>query len=159
MSGVSEPVQTVEQALNVRQVEPGGRLVQDVENVPASLQFAQFGCEFDSLSLTSRKRCRRLAECQVAQTEIIHRSDFFPDRGNILEKSDAFFDRCIQYIRNRLISIQDLERFGVVSLALAGRAQHFDVGHEVHPSLDGPLAPWHSSQRPPLTLKLNRPGL
>ena len=50
------------------------------------------------------------------------------------------------------------ERLAVVAVALADLARHVHVGQEVHLDLDRALAR-HASQRPPLTLKLNRPAV
>ena len=61
MAGVDQPVQRLEQALDVGEVEAGGRLVEDVDGVLRALQGAQLARDLDPLRLAARQRRRRLA--------------------------------------------------------------------------------------------------
>ena len=75
VSGVHELIQRHEQALDVRQVQPGRRLVEDVNGVLRALELAQLGRDLDSLRLAARERRGRLAERQVAEAEVVQDLD------------------------------------------------------------------------------------
>ena len=66
---VDEPVEDLEELLDVGEVEPGRRLVEEVEG-PAGRPPAQLGRELDPLRLAARQRRGRLAEVDVAETDL-----------------------------------------------------------------------------------------
>ena len=51
---VHQPVQAVQQALNIGQMQPGGRLVEDIEVAPAAFDLAQLVGQLDPLCLATR---------------------------------------------------------------------------------------------------------
>ena len=71
VAGVHQPVQRLEQPLDVREVQAGRRLVEDVDGVLRALQLAQLRRDLDPLRLAAGQRRRRLAERQVAEAEIV----------------------------------------------------------------------------------------
>ena len=75
---VGEPVQDVEQLLDVVEVQAGGRFIEQVERF-AGLTFGEFAGEFDSLRFSSRECDRRLAEMNVAQADINQRLQLLLD--------------------------------------------------------------------------------
>ena len=54
VSGVDQAMQAIEQALDIREMEAGGRLIEDVESMLRPLQLAQFGGQLDALRFTAR---------------------------------------------------------------------------------------------------------
>ncbi len=60
VAGVHQPMENREQFAYVVEVEPGRRLVQDVEG-SAGAAFGQFAAELDALGLAAGERGRRLA--------------------------------------------------------------------------------------------------
>src|SRR5918992_588459 len=66
---VNEPVQDREQLLHVREVEPGGRLVQDVYCL-ARRPLAQLARQLYTLRFAARERGRRLSEPDVAEADV-----------------------------------------------------------------------------------------
>ena len=54
MSGVDQAMQAVEQALDIGEMEAGGRLVENVQRVLGALEFAQFRGQLDALSFAAR---------------------------------------------------------------------------------------------------------
>src|SRR5262245_36645389 len=68
--GINQLIQTFEQSLNVGEVEARCRLVEDVEDVFAALQFAEFARELDALCLAARQSGGRLAQRDVAEAEL-----------------------------------------------------------------------------------------
>ncbi len=51
---VDQAVQRSEQAFDIGQVQPGSRLVENIDGMAATLEFAQLGCDLDPLRLASR---------------------------------------------------------------------------------------------------------
>src|SRR5271166_3422665 len=66
LAGVDEPVQQAEQLLDVGEVQPGGRLVEDVDT--AFLRHA--GGQLQPLLLAAGQRGERLAEADVAEPDV-----------------------------------------------------------------------------------------
>src|SRR5580692_5835710 len=66
LTGVDEPVEEAEQLLYVGEVQAGGRLVEDVD--PALLRHA--GRQLEPLLLAARQGSERLAEAQVAESDV-----------------------------------------------------------------------------------------
>jgi hypothetical protein len=86
VAGVDEPLQHLEQLLDVGEVQAGGRLVEDVERAPGAT-LRQLGRELDALRLAARERRRRLAELDVAEADVVQRLQLAADRGTFSKKS------------------------------------------------------------------------
>src|SRR5436190_17946158 len=71
MPRFDQALKTIEQPLNVREVQTSRRFVQNVEIVTAAPHFAQLGGKFDALRLAARENRRRVTKFQVAQTEFV----------------------------------------------------------------------------------------
>ena len=67
VSGVGEPVEHIEQALDIGEVEARGRLVEDVERLPGR-DLGELGSELDPLRLAPGERRRRLESRPRAST-------------------------------------------------------------------------------------------
>ena len=85
---VDEPVQHLEQPLDVGEVQAGRRLVEDVERAPGR-DLRQLGRELDALRLAARQRRRRLAEADVAEADVVERLQPPADLRDVLEELDA----------------------------------------------------------------------
>ena len=96
-----------------------------------ALQLAQLRRDLDALRLAARERRRRLAERQVAQAEVVQHLDLLADRRLAGEERDAFLDRHVQHVVDRLAAHRHLQRLAVEARALARAAGHLDVRHEV----------------------------
>ena len=128
VAAVDEALQAVEEAGDVGQVETGGGLVEDVEDVVAALQLRQFGGQFNALGLAARERRGRLAEGQVAEPEIVENGDLAPNGEHPGEELDAFLDRHVEDVGDGLVAEADFQRFAVVARALTDVALDIDVG-------------------------------
>ena len=139
VAAVDEALQHDEQLAHVVEVQAGGRLVEDVERAPgaAALQLAR---ELHALRLAAGERRRRLAEVDVAETDVVERLELAPDRRDVLEEVERLLDRHVEDVADVLALVGDLERLAVVARALADLARHVDVGQEVHLDLDLPVA-------------------
>ena len=72
VAGVDQPLEDLQEALDVGEVEAGRRLVEDVERA-AGGALGQLGRELDPLRLAAGQRRRRLAEADVAETDVVQR--------------------------------------------------------------------------------------
>ena len=88
VAGVDQVVQHFQQHLNVGKVQPGGRLVEQIERA-AGAPFHQLAGQLDALRLAAGKRRRRLAELQVIQAHVVQRLQLAADVGNVLEMRRA----------------------------------------------------------------------
>src|SRR4051812_13477371 len=132
---VDQAVQDVEQALDVREVQARGRLVEDVERA-ARGDLRELGRELHALRLATRQRRRRLAEPDVAEPDVAQRLQPPVDLRDVLEELDGLLDGHVEHVGDRLALEADLERLAVVALAVALLARDVDVGQEVHLDLD-----------------------
>ena len=78
VAAVDQPMEDLEQLLDVGEVEPGRRLVEDVQGPPGRPP-RQLGRELDPLRLAARQRRRRLAEVDVAEPDVVERLELGPD--------------------------------------------------------------------------------
>ena len=78
VAGVDEPVEHLEELLDVGEVEAGRRLVEEVERL-ARRAPRQLGRQLDALRLAARQRRRRLAEVDVAEADVEQRLELACD--------------------------------------------------------------------------------
>src|SRR4051812_2161728 len=154
---VDQAVQDVEQALDVREVQARGRLVEDVERA-ARGDLRELGRELHALRLATRQRRRRLAETDVTEPDGVERLQATTDLRYVLEEDHGLLDGHVEHVGDRLAFEADVERLLVVSLAVALLARHVDVGQEVHLDLDLPVAAADLAA-PTLDVEREAPGL
>ena len=118
-------------------MKPRGRLVEDVERVAGVLP-RQLGGQLDALGFSTREGGGRLAQGEIAKTDIPQRAAHPFDLGVGVEELQRLLDGHVEHIGNRFSSVSDFHRFPVVALASAVLALDVDVRQEVH--LDGPQA-------------------
>jgi hypothetical protein len=100
----------------------------------------QFLGELDALRLAARQRRRLLADLDVAQADAFQRLQLVAHGGDGREELDAFLDRHVEHVGDRLALEGDFQRLAVVALAVADVAGDVDVGQEVHLDLDDAVA-------------------
>jgi len=69
VADIGQAMQDIQELADIVEVQPGGRLVQDVQG-PAGAPFAEFPRELDPLRLPARERGSRLAQFEVAQAHL-----------------------------------------------------------------------------------------
>ena len=84
---IDQAVELEHEAVDIGRVQPGRRLVEDVERAPA-LPPLQFGRELDPLGLPAGEFGRRLAQAQVAETEIPQHGER-PQHGGLSTRQSA----------------------------------------------------------------------
>jgi len=67
--GLDQTIETVEELLDVGEVEARGRLGEDVEVVPAAPQLAQLARQLDALRLAARENGGGVSDLEVAEAE------------------------------------------------------------------------------------------
>src|SRR4029079_7392732 len=84
-----------------------------------ALQRAQLGGDLDALRLAARERGRRLPEREIPQAELVQPFDLLADGRLAREERDAFLDRHVQDVGDRLAAQRHLERLAVEAPPLA----------------------------------------
>src|SRR5215210_4875670 len=132
---VDESLQHLQQPLDVGELQPGGRLVEDVERL-TRCDLAQLRGQLDPLRLAARQRRRGLAEPHVVEPDVVQRLDAALDLRDVGEELERLLDRHVEHVGDRLALEADVQRLAVVALAVALLARHVDVREEVHLDLD-----------------------
>ena len=128
---VLEPVQDFQQLLDVVEVEPGGRLVEDVEGLAGAL-LDQLARQLDPLGLAAGERGRGLAELDVVEPHVVQGLEHRRDLGDVGEVLERLLDVHVEHVADALALEPDVQGLAVEPLPLADRAGHPDVGQEVH---------------------------
>ena len=88
VAAVDQPMEDLEQLLDVGEVEAGRRLVEDVQR-PAGRPPRELGRELDALRLAAGQRRRRLAEVDVAEADVVERLELGARRSAPPRRSRA----------------------------------------------------------------------
>ena len=139
VAGVDQSVQLGHQHLDVGRVQAGGRLVQQVERVPAPGPL-QLAGQLDPLRLPAGQLGRRLAEVEVAQPHVLQRPQAAPHRGDVGEERAGLVDDHVEHVGDAAAAVGHLEGRGVVARARAGRAGRVGAGQEQQLHRHEPLA-------------------
>src|SRR5581483_3784320 len=139
MAALDEPGEADEELVDVGQVKPGRRLVEDEERVGLSLA-AELGGELHALRLATRERRQRLPETEVVEADVGERAEAFADVRHVGEERHGLADRQVEDVANREPAVSDLEHLGGEARAAAFRARDVDVREELHLDLLEPLA-------------------
>ena len=120
-------------------MEPGGRLVENVECV-TGVALGEFTRQLDPLRFAPRESGRGLAEANIGQPNVHQCLQFAVDGRYGLKERQRVFHRQIQHLRDVEILEFDLQCFPVVALALADIAGHIDIGKKMHFDFCDPVA-------------------
>src|SRR6266480_2914032 len=88
VAGLDEGVQHFEELLDVLEMEPRRRLIENVERAPGGAP-RQFLGELDALRLAAREGRRRLADMDVAEPDPLQGQKLVTDRRNGAEEIGA----------------------------------------------------------------------
>ncbi len=129
--GVAQPVEHVEEKLDVVEVQAGGRLVQDIER-SSGIPLGELQGELHALGFAPGERGRRLSEPDVAEADVDERLQPPGDGRHGGKEGRRFRRRHLEHLVDVLPAVADLERLAVVALAVADIAGDVDVGQEMH---------------------------
>ena len=136
---VDQAVEDGEELLHVREVQPGGGLVEDVEGAPG-IAPRELGGELDPLRLAAGELGGGLAQPDVAEPDILQGAEAADDAGLVGKELGGIVDGHLQDVGDRLAAELHLQRLAGVATSLADVAGDVDVGQEVHLDLDHPVA-------------------
>ena len=119
---------------DVVEVEPGGGLIEEVENA-AIFGAREVRGELEALSFSAGKRGGRLAEPEIAETYFVEDSELRHNFRDVGEERERFADSKLEDVVNILAVIADLEDSALETGAAALFADELDIGEELH--LDG----------------------
>ena len=102
-------MQHFQQLLDVGKVQPGRRLVQQIQRA-AGGPFSQLAGQLDPLRLAARKRRRRLAELDVIETHVVQRLQQRGDRRNVLEMLERLLHVHFQHVGDAGSLVADFQR-------------------------------------------------
>jgi hypothetical protein len=147
LARVDEPVEQAEQLLDVGEVQPRRRLVQDVD--PALLTHVRR--ELQPLALAAGQRGERLAEREVAQPHVGQASEDLVGGGRArLARPEELLrlgHRHRQHLADVAAAELVVQHGGLEPLALALLAGGGDARHHRQVGVDDP-APLHAGQAP-----------
>src|SRR5712691_434449 len=106
---VDQAVEHRDQPVDVREVQAGGRLVEDVEGTPAGL-LRQLVGELDALRFAAGERVARLAEGQVAEADVVEDLEAAGDLRVRREERRRLLDRHTEHVGDRPAGVADGER-------------------------------------------------
>src|SRR5205085_5667570 len=92
-----QALQHVQQFSHVVEVEPGSRLVEQIERA-AGLPFAQFFRELDALRFAARKGGRRLSQMHVSQADVEQGLQLGTNLRQVLHKGQRVLDGGVQQV-------------------------------------------------------------
>ncbi len=131
VAGIDETVQHFEQLFDVREMQPGGGFIQEINRLPGRA-FAEFAGEFDALSLPAGKRGRGLAELEIIQAHIVQGLQQAMNFGHVLEMNQGFLHVHVEDFRDVLAFVANFQRLAVETPAFADFARHPDIGQKIH---------------------------
>ena len=131
IAAVAQCFEHLNQLMDIGEVQPGGRFVENVECFAGRL-FAQLGGELDALGLAAGERGGGLTEAKVAEPDFAQRAQFALHAGDRAEKFAGFIDRHGEHIGDAFAAVVHFKCFAVVTFAVALRAGHIDIRQKVH---------------------------
>ena len=136
---IAQPMQHVQQLLDVVEVQAGGGLVQDVERL-AGAALGKFAGELHALRLAAGEGGGALAQAHVGEPHVHQRVQLALQHRHRVEEGAGLLDGHVQHFMDVLALVAHFQRLAVVALALANVAGHVDVWQKVHFHLDDAIA-------------------
>ena len=91
-------------------------------------------------ALAARQGCCTLPEPDIPEADFGEREYFAGDLGHALKEFVALLDRHFEHLGNVLALVLNLQRFAVITLAVADITRNVDVWQEMHLDLDQAVA-------------------
>ena len=139
ISRVHQFLKHLDQAVDIRDMQTRGRLVEDVDR-PSCGPPGQLRRQLDALRLAAGERGRRLADLDIIQPHILKRLELAGNLRDAREKFQPLLYGHFQHVVDALALIFDFERLAVVAPPLAHVARDVDVRQKVHFDFDDPVA-------------------
>ena len=136
MTALEQPVEGLEQYVDVVEMQPCRRFVEDKQR-RLRLFLRQEPRELDALILAARQRRRRLPELDISEAYVFQRHQTAHDAAlgrpvALAEKANGVVDCHLEHVIDILAAVCYLEHLGFEALAVAALAGHDNVGHKLH---------------------------
>ncbi len=131
IAGIDEIMQHLEQQFDIGEMQPGGRLIEQIERAAGAF-FDQLAGEFHALGLAAGERGRRLPELHVVEAHVVQRLQLVMDAGNVLEMREGLLDIHLQHLGDIFSFEADLQRLAIEAVPIADRAGDPNVGQKIH---------------------------
>src|SRR3954451_15796958 len=139
VTGLQQLLERGEQLRDVVEVQPGRRLVEDVEHAIAGLR-REVRRDLDPLRFAAGQRGRGLTETQVAEADLVEHLKASQDFRRGAEERQRLADRHVEDLVDASAAILDLEHLRLEALAFAHVAGDEHVGEELHLDLHFPFS-------------------
>ena len=136
---IDQLLQHVYQTVHVRNVQAGGRLVQDIDGL-AGRALGQLGRKLGALRLAAGERRGRLSELDIAEADLSHGLKPSRNFGHVGEELARLVHRHVEHLVDVLTLVAHLKRLLVIALALTHVAGHIHIRQEVHLDLQKAVA-------------------
>ena len=120
-----------EQTTNVFKVQPGGRLIQEINGVACAAP-RQLAGQLYALGFATRQCWRRLPEPYIAQPHIHECLQMACDARLVGKKLNSFANGHVQHFGHVLAFEANLQCVAVVARTLAHFARHIHIGQKLH---------------------------
>ena len=131
MARVSQAQEHPQQDLHIVVMEPGRRLIQQVEH-RLGRGLRELARQLDSLRLPSRQGVGRLSQANVTEPHFTEGLQQRTQLGNLSKQLRAFFRGELQDIRDALPLVGHFQGLPVVTPPRTRIAGHIDIVQEVH---------------------------
>src|SRR6185437_8086012 len=128
---VGEAVEDFEEAAHVVEVEAGGGLVKQIKSA-AGLALAEFAGNLHALGFAAGERGCRLAEVNVAESDIDEGLQLLIDLGDVGEDGQGVFNGEVEDVGDGVTVEFYGEGFLIVTAPVTDFALDVDVGEEIH---------------------------
>src|SRR5258708_6219563 len=138
-AALQQLAERAEELRDVVEMQTCSRFVQNVEDA-LIIGAAEVRGQLQALRFSAGKRCRRLPETQVAESNFIQDSEFGNNLGYVNEKRQRFANRQLQYLVDIFPVITDFQNAALEARAPALFADEFDVRQKLHLHGDSAVA-------------------
>src|SRR5262249_50869584 len=139
VAGVDETLQDAEKPPDIVEMEPGGGLVENVEDVPTQ-PGAELSGDLEALRLAARQGRGGLAQAEIAEPDVLGNPESPRQPGRRREERDGLVHRHLEHLADVAPLVRDLPDVRAVPSPLALTARDVDVLEEVHLELLEPVA-------------------
>ncbi len=126
-----EALKHFQQLTDIVEVQPGGRLVEDIKGLARPL-LDQLAGQLDPLRLAAGECRRGLAKLDVVEPDVVQRLEHRGDLGDVGEVLEGLLHVHVEHVADALALVTDVQSLAAEPLALADRAGDPDVGEEIH---------------------------
>ena len=136
---IAQLMQHVEQLLDIRKVQTGSRLIQNIQRLTGAA-FGELTRQLHALGFTARQRSGGLPQTNVGQTDVHQGLQLTRQRRDGVKELARLFDGHVQHFVDGLAFVLNFQRFAVIAFTFALVARDVDVRQEVHLNFDDAIA-------------------